>query len=121
MSSDPFQRLRRICMALPEATEKPFAGHTTPGFRVRDKFFAMGSEYQGETSVWCKAPPGAQEVLTSADSERFFVPPYLGPKGWVGVRLDEDIDWHMVEDLVLDSYRLTAPKRLLVQLENKSA
>jgi predicted DNA-binding protein (MmcQ/YjbR family) len=113
---DPFQRLREICLALPEATEKPFAGHTTPGFRVRDRFFAMGSEHNGQASVWCKAPPGAQDVLTGADPRRFFVPPYLGPKGWVGVRLDDTVDWHIVEDLVLDSYRLTAPKKLAAGL-----
>jgi predicted DNA-binding protein (MmcQ/YjbR family) len=117
---DAFKPLRTICLALPEAVEKPFARHDTPGFRVRDKFFAMGSEHDGETSVWCKAPPGAQEVLTGADPRRFFVPPYLGPKGWVGVRLDDGVDWSMVEDLVLDSYRMTAPKRLLAQLDGKA-
>jgi predicted DNA-binding protein (MmcQ/YjbR family) len=113
MSDRPFAKLREICLALPEAVEKPFAGHSAPGFRVRDKFFAMGSDHNGEISVWCKAPPGAQEVLTGAEPARFFVPPYLGPKGWVGVRLGGDVDWNMVEDLVQDSYRMTAPKRLL--------
>jgi predicted DNA-binding protein (MmcQ/YjbR family) len=117
MSEDLFRRLRKICLLLPEAVEKPFAGHTAPGFRVRDKFFAMVSDHQGQVAVWCKAPPGAQEILTGADPRCFFVPPYLGPKGWVGVRLDGSVDWNIVEDLILDSYRLTAPKRLAQQLD----
>jgi predicted DNA-binding protein (MmcQ/YjbR family) len=114
---DPFVRLREICLALPDAVEKPFAGHTAPGFRVRDKFFAMGSDHEGDFSVWCKAPPGGQEVLVGADPERFFVPPYLGPKGWVGVRLYGRVDWPVVEDLIRDSYRMTAPKRLAALID----
>jgi predicted DNA-binding protein (MmcQ/YjbR family) len=121
MNGDPFAPLRKICLALPEATEKPFGRHSTPGFRVRDKFFAMCSEREDETSVWCKAPPGAQEVLTGADPARFFVPPYLGPKGWVGIRLDSRVDWNIVEDLILESYRLTAPKKLVAKLDGTSA
>jgi predicted DNA-binding protein (MmcQ/YjbR family) len=107
-----FERLREICLALPEAVEKPFGGHDTPGFRVRDKFFAMGSEGEGRPAVWCKAPPGAQEVLVGADPETFFVPPYIGHKGWIAVRLDGRVDWEVLADLVRDSYRMTAPKRL---------
>jgi predicted DNA-binding protein (MmcQ/YjbR family) len=117
MVSDPFRPLREICLALPEAVEKPFGGHDTPGFRVRDKFFAMGSEGDGRASVWCKAPPGAQEVLVGADPATFYVPPYIGHKGWIGVRLGSGTDWNVVEDLVRDSYRLTAPKRLAALIE----
>jgi len=115
--TDPFQRLREFCLALPEATEKPFGGHTTPSFRVRDKMFAMGAEGDGRISVWCKAPPGAQEVLVGADPDRFFRPPYVGKDGWVGVRLDVPVNWAVVSDLVQDSYRMTAPKRLVAQLD----
>ena len=115
------ERLREICLALPEATEKPFGGHTAPTWRVRDKIFAMsgGEEYDGaELSIWCKAPPGAQEVLVVGDPCRYFVPPYVGHNGWVGVRLDRPgVDWGMVAALVTDSYRMIAPKRLVVQLD----
>jgi predicted DNA-binding protein (MmcQ/YjbR family) len=112
-----FEKLRKICLTLPEATEVNFGGHeNSPTFRVRDKIFAM---YQndhhgdGKVAVWCKAPPGAQEVLVGADPERFFKPPYVGPKGWIGVRLDRPVDWAHLADLVQESYRMTASKRLL--------
>jgi hypothetical protein len=116
-------RVREICLALPEATEKPFGGHTAPTWRVRDKIFAMrGGEYEGEEpALWCKAPPGAQDVLVGADPERFFVPPYVGHNGWVGVRLDvPPVDWGIIAELVMDSYRMTAPKRLMKQLQAAS-
>ena len=109
-------RLREICLALPQAAEKPFGGRTDPTWRVRDKIFAMYSDnHQGDAmgSLQCKAPPGAQEVLVGADPERFFVPPYVGHIGWVGIRLDvPPVDWDIIAELVKDSYRMTAPKRL---------
>jgi hypothetical protein len=118
---EPIEQLRAICLALPEATERPFGGHTAPTWRVRDKIFAMSGgeeDKSDELSLWCKAPPGAQEVLVSGDPNRFFVPPYVGHNGWVGIRLDRpSIDWEMVAALVADSYRMTAPKRLLVLLD----
>ena len=103
-------RLRAICLALPEAAEKQAWGD--PTFRVRDRIFAMEKRGDGRVSVWCKAPPGSQEVLVGADPDTFFVPPYVGHKGWVGMRLDREPDWAEVAALVRRSYRLTAPKRL---------
>jgi predicted DNA-binding protein (MmcQ/YjbR family) len=120
MSDAALECLRAICLALPEATEQLFGGHTTPTFRVRDKIFAMFTNDHhgdGRVALWCKAPPGAQGVLVGSDPERFFAPPYVGPKGWIGVRLDRPVDWEEVEALVTDSYRMTAPKRLLAQLD----
>lgn len=105
-------RIRAFCLALPEAAEKPFGGHTDPAFRVRDKIFAMVSRPFGHVSMSCKGAPGAQDILAGSDPERYFRPPYSGRMGWIGVRLDVPIDWAMVEDLVRDSYRMTAPKRL---------
>jgi hypothetical protein len=99
-----------LCLALPEAAEKEAWGD--PTFRVRDKFFAMDKRGDGRISPWCKAPAGSQMVLVGADPERFFVPPYVGHKGWVGVRLDREPDWHEVALLVRRSYRLIAPKSL---------
>jgi predicted DNA-binding protein (MmcQ/YjbR family) len=110
MPEQPTLRLRAICLALPEAVEKEAWGD--PTFRVRDKVFAMEKRGDGRISVWCKAPPGSQTVLVGADSERFFVPPYVGHKGWVGMRLDRNPDWDEVAALVRRSYRLIAPKRL---------
>jgi predicted DNA-binding protein (MmcQ/YjbR family) len=116
--TDPLQRVRKISLSLPEATEQLFGGHTTPTFRVREKIFVMYSESpEGRPAVWCKAPPGAQQVLVGSDPERFFSPPYVGKSGWIGVRLHAPIDWDHLSDLVTDSYRMTAPKRLLAQLD----
>ena len=83
---------------------------------VRDKMFAMVSTGDARVSVWTKAGPGAQDVLVDGDPERFFVPLYVGRNGWIGIRLDVDgPQWGMIEDLVDDSYRMTAPKRLLIK------
>jgi predicted DNA-binding protein (MmcQ/YjbR family) len=85
---------------------------------VRDKMFAMVTTGDGRVSVWMKAEPGAQDVLVNGDPERFFVPPYVGKNGWIGIRLDAaGVPWGMVQDLVAESYRLIAPKRLVKQLD----
>jgi predicted DNA-binding protein (MmcQ/YjbR family) len=106
--------LRAICLALPDAQEKEAWGD--PTWRVRDRIFAMLKRGDGRPSVWLKAPEGAQEVLVGADPGRFFRPPYVGHKGWVGIRLDHgpdgDADWSEVAQQVRRSYRLIAPKRL---------
>jgi hypothetical protein len=114
---DPLARLRKICLALPEATEKGAWGE--PTFRVGDKLFAMyDNNHHGadRIAVWCKAPPGVQEILVNADPHKFFVPPYVGHKGWIGVRLDGKVDWDEVAEILEDSYRMTAPKRLRAAL-----
>ncbi len=111
---DPVAWVRETCLALPEAAEKPFGGHTAPSFRVRDKLFVMTSE-DGATMTM-KARPGVQQALVSDDPSRFFVPPYVGPKGWIGIRLDGGLDPDMVSALIEESYRMTAPKRLSAQL-----
>ena len=118
MAKRPIERLRAICLALPEAVEKEAWGD--PTFRVRDKIFAMEKRGDGRCSVWLKAPPGSQAVLVGADPRQFFVPPYVGHKGWIGVRLDGgpdwSPDWDEVASLVKRSYRMTAPKRLAAQV-----
>ncbi len=115
MADDPRGRLRRICLALPEAEEVEAWGD--PTWRVRKKIFAMEKRGDGHLSVWLKAPAGAQDVLTAADPARFFVPPYVGPRGWIGIRLDDRPDWTEVEALVAQSYRLIAPRRLAAALD----
>ena len=114
MKRSSLSRLRPICLALPEAEERETWGE--PTFRVRDKIFCMHRTDTGEPALWCKAPPGSQAILVGADPRRFFVPPYVGPKGWVGVRLDGKVDWREVALLVTRSYRMTAPKRLVQKL-----
>ena len=112
----PLDRVRRLCLAFPEAEERPFGGHTAPAFRVRDKIFLMTSE--DGTSLTLKAPEGVQAILVASDPQRFFVPKYVGPKGWVGIRLRDsgETDWDELAELITESYCLTAPKRLAAQV-----
>ena len=110
----PLDRLREICLALPEAAEKETWGEAT--FRVRDKIFAVAGVEEGRASMSCKAPPGVQEMLVGADPKRFYRPPYVGHRGWVGVHLDARTDWDQVADLVEESYRMTAPKKVAALL-----
>ena len=109
--------LRAICLALPEAVEKEAWGD--PTFRVRDKIFAMAKFGDGRISLWCKAPEGSQVMLVEADPATFFVPPYVGAKGWVGMRLDASPDWSEVERLVRRSHGLIAPARRAGKVEEK--
>jgi hypothetical protein len=88
MPVPPIERLRVICLALPEAVEKETWGD--PTFRVRDRIFAMEKRGDGRISVWCKAPPGSQMALVGADPHRFFVPPYVGHKGWAEAARRDD-------------------------------
>ena len=91
MPARPLTRLRKICLSLPEAHEVEAWGE--PTFRVRNKLFAMfasaGTHHgQGRPAVWCKAGPGNQELMVRGEPDRFFVPPYVGPSGWVGMVLE---------------------------------
>lgn len=110
----PIKRLREICLALPEATEKEAWGECT--FRVGGKMFAMTDNHHHgaeHVSVWVKAPPLVQEILVGSDPLRFFKPPYVGHKGWVGVRLDvKEVDWQELAGILEDGYLMSAPKRL---------
>jgi len=117
-TTDPLERLRGICLALPDAVEKETWGEAT--FRVRDKIFAVAGVEESGVSMSCKAPPGAQEILIGMDPERFFRPAYVGHRGWVGVRLDAKTDWDQVADLVEESYRMTAPKKPAHRLSPKA-
>jgi predicted DNA-binding protein (MmcQ/YjbR family) len=113
VSPERLARLRVVCLALPEATEKVAWGD--PTWRVKDKIFAMqkGNFAGGRPSLWLKAERGAQEALVGANPNLFFVPPYVGHKGWVGIYLDgARLELGVITDLVQDSYRLVAPQRL---------
>ena len=91
-----------------------------PSFKVRDKIFAMQHRVEDRPSMWCKAPLGVQDILVNSNPARFFVPPYVGHHGWIGIWLDLEIDWDEVTDLVDESYCMTAPKRLRVLLDQRS-
>jgi predicted DNA-binding protein (MmcQ/YjbR family) len=118
MPARPLTRQRKICLALPEAHEVEAWGE--PTFRVRNKLFAMFASAtthhgQGRPAVWCKAGPGNQEIMVRGAPDRFFIPPYVGPSGWIGIWLDGPVDWRELEDLLRDSYDLVCPKRIRQQ------
>ena len=109
-------RLRKLVQALPRTAEVVAWGE--PTFRVNNRIFAYYADASthhgfGRTSVWVKAAAGTQDLLVAADPDRFFVPPYVGPKGWVGIRLDKRPPWKTVAAMLEDAWRLTAPKTLL--------
>jgi predicted DNA-binding protein (MmcQ/YjbR family) len=112
-------RLAGICLALPEATRESYGDHAS--FSVRKKKFVYyldNHHGDGIVSVCVRTVPRQHEVLLDSDPVRFYLPAYIGPRGWVGLRLDRGaIDWHEVADLVTDSYRLVAPRRLAAQLD----
>jgi predicted DNA-binding protein (MmcQ/YjbR family) len=110
----PLDRVRQLCLALPEAEEKPFGGHTAPSFRVRDKLFVMTSE--DGTYMTLKGRPGVQQALVGDDPTRFFVPAYVGARGWIGIFLGIDQDWDEIAELIEESWRMTAPKRIAARL-----
>jgi predicted DNA-binding protein (MmcQ/YjbR family) len=105
---------------MPEAHEVEAWGH--PTFRVYNKIFAGYAAAHndrgiGRPAVTFKAASGEQAALVEQFPERFFVPPYVGSKGWVGFWLDQEVDWDELGGLLLHSYRLVAPKRLLAELD----
>jgi hypothetical protein len=120
---DRLSRLRAICSAFPEVTERP--SHGTPTFFVRDRSAFVYAWIDGHhdhtfAHLWCAAPPGAQESLVAAAPERFFRPPYVGHRGWLGVRLDGRVDWGEVAELCEDAYRTVAPARLVARLDDSA-
>jgi len=118
MSADPLERLRQLCLAFPETTER--LSHGEPTWFVRDKrtFVTYADHHHDDRlAFWCAAPPGAQDVLVAAAPRRFFSPPYVGYRGWLGVRLDVPVDWDEIAGLVADAYHMVAPRPLLARLD----
>ena len=113
----PLERLRAVCTSLPEVTEK--LSHGEPTWFVRKSFVMFADHHHDDRlAFWCAAPPGSQEAMVSADPTRFFRPPYVGGRGWLGVYLDvPDVDWVEIAEIVTDAYREIAPKRLTAQLD----
>ncbi|MFI6264593.1 MmcQ/YjbR family DNA-binding protein [Micromonospora sp. NPDC051006] len=104
-------RVRASCLALPEVTERPSHGSPTWFVGAKSVFVTLhadGHHRNGFAHLWCAAPPGAQEELILADPARFFRPPYVGSRGWLGVRLDGEVDWAEIDELCRDAYREVA-------------
>jgi hypothetical protein len=118
-SPEATERLRTICLALPEVTER--LSHGEPTWFVRDKkVFVQSSTYHHDDrfGFWCAAPPGVQQELVDAEPGRFYRPPYVGGRGWLGVYLDvSNLDWDEIAAIVRDAYRQIAPAKLVAQLE----
>lgn len=120
MKEDDIGRLRAACLALPEVTERP--SHGEPSWFVRDKklFVTLSDNHHDDRfGFWCAAPPGEAAALVDEDAERFYVPPYVGHRGWLGVYLDvPGVDWAEIGEIVTDAYRQVAPKTLVAKLSD---
>ncbi|WP_063058319.1 MmcQ/YjbR family DNA-binding protein [Nocardia sienata] len=118
MAETPLTRLRGLCTALPETSERISHGEPTWFIRGRKTFVTYADHHHSDRlGFWCAAPPGAQEAMVSAEPERFFRPPYVGHRGWLGVYLDVSVDWAEIGEIVVDAYRTVAPKTLVSRLD----
>jgi hypothetical protein len=120
IATDRLSKLRAICLSFPEVTERP--SHSAPTFFVRDKrsfvmLWADGHHHNQFPHLWCAAPAGVQEELVETEPQRFFRPPYVGHRGWLGVRLDGRVDWGEIDEICRDAYRVIAPKTLAARLD----
>jgi hypothetical protein len=111
-------RIRNLCLGLPEVSER--LSHGAPTFFVRGKrsFLMVLTNHHGDGrfAIWCAAEPGTQAMLVEADPERFFVPPYVGHRGWLGFRLDREFAWDELAGIVEDAYAEVAPAKLVEQM-----
>lgn len=113
MAKDISQAVREVCLWLPEVEE--VVSHGFPNFRVRSKTFAsyvVNHHGDGRIALWLNAPAGAQELYVGREPKHFFVPPYVGPRGWLGVHLDKGIAWTRIAKLVREAYEKVAPPAL---------
>ena len=113
MPPSPLARLRKICLGFPDAHEVEAWGE--PTFRVNNKLFAMfasgGTHHAEVDSVWIKATPVNQGFVIAAKPKNYFSPPYVGPRGWIGARLEGRVAWKEVADLLRDAYDMTLVKK----------
>jgi hypothetical protein len=114
--------VRQACMALPEVTERLSHGECTWFVRGKKVFVQMSDHHHDDRlGFWCAAPPGVMAELVEQEPERFFRPPYVGVKGWLGVYLDTDdvadLDWDEIAAIVRDAYRVVAPAKLAALLD----
>lgn len=113
-------QLRSICSRLPEVNER--LSHHTPTFFVRDKKVLVhlweNHHNRDGVDLWCPAEPGVQAEMVDLEPDRFFVPPYVGHRGWLGVRIDDDTDWDEIMAILTAAYRQVAPKTLVRRLDD---
>lgn len=118
---EQLERVRRLCLALPDTTER--LSHGEPAWFVRDKkMFVMFADrhHDDRLAFWCAAPAGSQEAVVAADPDHFFRPPYVGHRGWIGAYLDVDeVDWDQLAEVIEDAYRQIAPKTLIAKLDQR--
>lgn len=118
-AEDPLERLRSICLGMPEATERLSHGEPTWFVRGKKTFVTYADHHHDDRlAFWCAAPDGVQAEMVSAEPDRFFVPPYVGVRGWLGVRLDISTDWDEIAEIVTEAYRQVAPRKLVALLDS---
>jgi hypothetical protein len=109
------ERIRELCLAFPETSER--LSHGAPTFFIREKraFLMVLTNHHGDGrfAIWCAAPAGMQQLLVDTDPDKFFVPPYVGHRGWLGVRLDREYDWDELAGIAEDAYAEVAPPKLV--------
>jgi hypothetical protein len=116
------ERVRGICMALPGVTER--LSHGAPAFFAGKQFVMLwpdGHHDHGFPHLWCAAPPGAQDDMVGTEPDRFFRPPYMGGRGWIGVRLDSTVDWSEVAAICEEAFRTVAPRKLVAALDSTAS
>ena len=118
MADEPLEKLRALCLAFPEVTERLSHGEPTWFIRGKKTFVTYADHHHDDRlAFWCAAPEGVHDILVRPYPERFFVPPYVGVRGWLGVYLDVPVDWDEVALLIEDAYRVVAPPTLLRLLD----
>jgi hypothetical protein len=119
---DPVAEVRKRCLALPEVTER--LSHGAPTWFIRDKktLATVWDDHHGDgrLALICAAPPGVQQQLVDEEPDRFYVPAYVGGRGWIGVRLERKVDWDEINEILKDSYRCVGPKTLIKQMDGES-
>jgi hypothetical protein len=116
---DPVARVRTLCLALPEVNER--LSHGAPTFFIRDKktFATVWDDHHGDgrLGLICAAPAGVQQQVVDEEPDRFYVPAYVGHRGWIGVRIDRKVDWNEVGQILLDAYVCVAPVKLIALVD----
>lgn len=111
--SSPLERVRAVCLALPDVTERP--SHGAPTWFIKDKrsFVMYHDDHHGDgrLALWCAAPEGAQAMLVEGAPDHYFRPPYVGHRGWVGVRLDRELGWDEIAGVIEDAHETIARRR----------
>ena len=113
MSRNQLSRLRKVCLSLPEVEERTSHGEQAWFIQGKKLFVTYADHHHDDrVALWCAAPEGMQAALVETAPDRYFVPPYVGGRGWVGCYLDSEVDWEELEEIVVDAYLEVAPARL---------